>query len=81
MSKELNSLVDRIVDFILLTLDDPFSYLSFLETSTKRDGRDYRRRVMESEKANEDMKQWYLDRNYERGEARIRANRSIYSRR
>lgn len=59
--------------------DDPYSLLSFLEVKQKHNGRDYRRRAQESELANQDMKQWYLDRDYDRGNAKIRQNRIIYS--
>lgn len=53
--------------------------LAFLEVKQKHNGRDYRRRAQESEAANQEMKQWYLDRDYERGNAKIRHNRIIYS--
>jgi len=60
--------------------DDPYSYLSFLNTSKKKsDVREHRRRLKETEEANESMKQWYLDRNFERGEAKIRADRFTFS--
>lgn len=59
--------------------DDPYSMLAFLEVKKKHNGRDYRRRGQESELSNQEMKQWYLDRDYERGNATIRHNRIIYS--
>jgi len=78
--REINRAIRNANDQNKLELtDDPYTYLAFLQPSSKRNGREFRRRMVETEKANDEMKQWYLDRDFDRGETKIRANRTIHT--
>jgi len=79
--KELDRALSRATDPLQRgrDSDDPYTYLAFLETKTKTDARAHRRRIKEGEVQNEEMRRWYVERNFEREDAKIRQNRIIFS--